>query len=80
MIDPESIQNHSRMAQGPPGYHKPTLNDSWSIFLCSLRVIRRQGRASLKIPKLRHLGDLGVSKLINLEIYENVWLCIVFLR
>ena len=28
MIDPESIQNHSRMVQGPPGYHKTTLNDS----------------------------------------------------
>ena len=24
MIDPESTQNHSRMAQGPPGYHKTT--------------------------------------------------------
>ena len=80
MIDPESIQNHSRMVQGPPGYHKTTLNDSWGIFLCSLRVIRRQGRASLKIPKLRHLGDLGVSKLMNLEIYEKVWLRIFFLR
>ena len=32
MIDPESIQNHSRMVQGPPGYHKTTLNDSYSIF------------------------------------------------
>ena len=45
---------------------------------CSLRVIRRQGRASLKIPKLRHLGDLGVPKLMNLEIYEKVWLYIIF--
>ena len=80
MIDPESIQNHSRMVQGSPGYHKTTLNDSWSIFLCSLRVIRRQGRASLKIPKLRHLEDFGVSKLMNLEIYEKVWLRIFFLR
>ena len=45
---------------------------------CSLRVIWRQGRASLKIPKLRHLEDFGVSKLMNLEIYEKVWLRIFF--
>ena len=80
MIDPKSIQNHSRMVQGPPGYHKTTLNDSQSIFLCSPRVIRRQGRASLKIQKLRHLGDFGVSKLMNLGIYEKVWLRIFFPR
>ena len=28
MIDLESIQNHSRMVQEPPEYHKTSLNDS----------------------------------------------------
>ena len=35
MIDLESIQNHSRMLQRPPGYHKTTLNDSYSISVLS---------------------------------------------
>ena len=49
-----------------------TLNDSYSIYLCSLRVIRRQSGASQTFQKLRHLGDFGGRKLSFLEIYEKV--------
>ena len=46
--------------------------------LHALRVIRRQSGPSLNFQKLRHLGDLGGSKLKFWEIYEKVWLRIVF--
>ena len=55
-----------------------TLNDSQSIYLCSLRVIRGQSGASQILQKLRLLEDLGVPKLSFLEIYEKVWLHIIF--
>ena len=45
---------------------------------CSLRVIRRQSGPSLNFQKLRHLDKFGGSKLKFWEIYEKVWLRIVF--
>ena len=50
MIDPESIQNHSRIVQGPPGYQKMTCRAYFLHRKCSIRVIRGQGEASQKNP------------------------------
>ena len=52
MIDPESIQNHSRMIEGPPGHHKTlqTIN-------LDPQMLRKQ--IPKIIPKLISLKGFG---------------------
>ena len=54
MIDLESIQIHSSIVQGPPGYQKMTRRAYFLHRKCSIRVIRGQGGPSLRTRKLRH--------------------------
>ena len=57
MIDLESIQIHSSIVQGPPGYQKMTRRAYFLHRKCSIRVIRGQGGPSLRTPKFGHFGE-----------------------
>ena len=54
MIDLESIQIHSSIVQGPPGYQKMTRRAYFLHRKCSIRVIRGQGGPSSRTPKFGH--------------------------